>query len=128
MHRNFSLTIFAASMLFTVGFGCATSKGKSSAELGMVTLIRAPQPLPVGFQPGKGMVRAVRGQAEFSREGDTWFKLKVKTVLQPGSAVVTGAGASVDLFLGNNGPVIRLLPDSRVWLLLDKETDVRDFA
>ncbi|MDB6024290.1 MAG: FecR protein [Verrucomicrobiales bacterium] len=62
---------------------------------------------------GKAVVRAVRGtSAKYSSGGGVWVPLKVGTTLQPGSAIQTGAETTVDLFLGQNGPVVRVTPDT----------------
>ena len=68
--------------------------------------------LDAATQTGKAVVRAVRGQAKYSSGGGVWVPLKVGTALQPGASIQTGAESTVDLFLGQNGPVVRVTPDT----------------
>ena len=63
---------------------------------------------------GKAVVRAVRGTAKYSSGGGVWVPLKVGTTLQPGSSVQTGPESTVDLFLGQNGPVVRVTPETTI--------------
>jgi hypothetical protein len=58
----------------------------------------------------KAIVHAVRdGVAEFSRDhGKTWKPAKVGTVLTANYTIRTDANATADLFLGDNGPVVRV--------------------
>jgi hypothetical protein len=58
----------------------------------------------------KAIVRAVRdGEAQFSKDkGRTWSIAKVGTVLAADYIVKTDANATADLFLGDNGPVVRV--------------------
>lgn len=65
---------------------------------------------------GKATVRAVRGHAQFSVGGGAWEPLKVGVTLKPGASIQTGPESTVDLFLGQNGPVIRVTPDTTVGL------------
>jgi len=58
--------------------------------------------------------------AEYSSDGTTWKKLEIGMVLKQGSAVKTDKAAVVDLFLKQNGPVVRVTPDTT--LKLDKLT------
>jgi hypothetical protein len=69
---------------------------------------------------GKAEVKAVRGSAKYSTGGGVWVPLKVGTVLNPGAQVMTSAESTVDLFLGKNGPVVRVTPETT--LGLDKLT------
>lgn len=59
-------------------------------------------------QQGKAVVRAVRGSAQFKDAGKDWAALKVGTVLKSGAVIKTAADGQVDLFLGQNGPVVRV--------------------
>lgn len=61
---------------------------------------------------GKAEVRAIRGTAKYSTGGGQWMPLKVGTVLRSGSIVQTASASSVDLFLGQNGPVVRVTEDT----------------
>src|SRR4051812_36486638 len=60
--------------------------------------------------PNKVIVRAIRdGKAEFSKDkGKTWKRAKTGTVLLTSYSIRTDDSAMVDLFLGDNGPVVRL--------------------
>ncbi len=68
------------------------------------------------FQRGKAVVRAVRGAADFYIGEPNWKKLRVGQTLPSGSTVRTGADSQVDLFLGDNGPVVRMTPGSTLGL------------
>ncbi|MBI2948680.1 MAG: FecR domain-containing protein [Verrucomicrobia bacterium] len=65
---------------------------------------------------GRAVVRAVRGTAEYSVQGGEWKTLAVGKVLGPTSSVKTGVNSGVDLFLGENGPTVRLLADTTLGL------------
>jgi len=57
----------------------------------------------------KAVVRAVRGTADISTDkGSTWKPARVGSQLSPNSVIKTGVGSIVDLFLGDNGPVVRV--------------------
>jgi hypothetical protein len=58
-------------------------------------------------QVGKAVVRSVTGAAECS-EGGAWKALKVGQELRPGTVVRTANDSTVDLFLDQNGPMVRL--------------------
>jgi hypothetical protein len=58
-------------------------------------------------QQGQAVVRAVRGNAEYSA-GGAWAPLKVGTILYAGSTIKTADDSQVDLFLKDNGPVVRV--------------------
>lgn len=61
------------------------------------------------MQPNALVVRAVRGSATWQNDGDAnWRKLSVGVKCQEGALLQTGHGSLVDLFLGDNGPVVRL--------------------
>src|SRR5262245_37144514 len=64
---------------------------------------------------GKATVRHMRGSAQYSQGGE-WMPLKVGQVLRPGATVQTFADSIVDLFLDQNGPIVRLTPDTMVAL------------
>lgn len=65
---------------------------------------------------GKAQVRAIHGSARYSTGGGTWLELTPGTVLYSGSIIATTAGSHVDLYLGVNGPVVRVEEDSQVGL------------
>jgi hypothetical protein len=61
------------------------------------------------IEQNEAVVRGVRGTANYSTDrGSNWRDLKVGTKLRQNSVIRTAPGASVDLFLGDNGPVVRV--------------------
>jgi len=64
----------------------------------------------------KGVVRAVRGgSAEISSDkGKSWKKAAVGMAIAANSAIKTDSTAVVDVFLGDNGPVVRVNPNSQL--------------
>jgi len=64
---------------------------------------------------GKAVVRAVRGKADVS-QGSGRVALKTGMVLRPGAIVYTGVDSSVDLFMDQNGPVVRVMEGTTVGL------------
>jgi hypothetical protein len=62
------------------------------------------------------VVRAVRGFAQYSENGVDWRSLNVGKVLSAGAHVRSRADTTVDLFLGANGSMVRVLPGSNVKL------------
>ncbi len=76
------------------------------------------------IKQGKAVVRAItKGAAKYKdpSSGITdWAPLKVDTVLKEGAVIETDATGIVDLFLGVNGPVVRVTPATQ--LALDKLT------
>jgi len=73
------------------------------AVLGSAALLCSAQAAEVG----KAVVRSVRGHAQYS-EGGSWTELKVGQSLKPGAVVRTANDSHVDLFMDQNGPVVRL--------------------
>lgn len=67
---------------------------------------------------GRAVVTYLKGQAEYAEQGGQFQTLAKGKVLGPGSTVRTGTGAQVDLFLRDNGPVVRLTQETT--LALDK--------
>lgn len=63
---------------------------------------------------GKAQVRAVHGSARYSTGGGAWLDLTPGAVLTSGAVVATAAGSHVDLYLGINGPVVRVDQDTQV--------------
>lgn len=60
-------------------------------------------------QQNQAVVRAVRGTANYSTDaGANWRKLSVGAKLNQNSVIRTAPGSTVDLFLGDNGPVVRV--------------------
>jgi len=56
---------------------------------------------------GKAVVRTIRGSAQYA-EGGNWLPLSVGQVLKPGSTIRTANESQVDLYMDQNGPVVRL--------------------
>jgi len=66
---------------------------------------------------GSARVDAVRvGAAQYSADGVTWSDVKKGVVLAPGATVKTDSLGIVDLYLGKNGPHVRLTPDTTLML------------
>lgn len=63
---------------------------------------------------GKAVVRAVRGSADYSDGSGSWLPLKTGRVLKPGAVIRTSADSQVDLFLDQNGPVVRVTESSQL--------------
>ncbi len=60
-------------------------------------------------EQNKAVVRAVRGSANYSTDrGANWKALKVGTSLNQNSVIRTAPGSTVDLFLNENGPAVRV--------------------
>lgn len=60
-------------------------------------------------EQNEAVVRGVRGTANYSTDrGSNWKDLRVGTRLKQNSIIRTAPGANVDLFLGDNGPVVRV--------------------
>jgi hypothetical protein len=65
------------------------------------------------MEQNHAVVRGVRGSANYSSDrGANWKPLKVGATLRQNSVIRTAPGASVDLFLGDNGPVVRVTEDT----------------
>jgi hypothetical protein len=67
-------------------------------------------------QEGTATVTSLRGSAQYSDAGGAWSPLKVGKVLKAGSVVKTAADSQVDLFLKQNGPVVRVTADTTLGL------------
>lgn len=67
-------------------------------------------------QEGTVKVTSVRGSAQYSDAGGAWMPLKVGKVLKAGAVVKTASESQVDLFLKQNGPVVRLTSDTTLGL------------
>ena len=63
-------------------------------------------------EAGKAVVRSIRGSAQYAAEGGLWLPLKVGQVLNPGSTVRTANDSQVDLFMDQNGPIVRLVENT----------------
>src|SRR5438045_798648 len=64
-------------------------------------------------EAGKAVVRSIRGQAQYA-EGGNWLQLKEGQILKPGSTVRTANESQVDLFMDDNGPVVRLVENTQL--------------
>jgi hypothetical protein len=61
----------------------------------------------------RAVVRSIHGGAQVSNnKGQTWSAAKVGQFLGASSVIKTASDGTVDLFLGDNGPVVRVTPDS----------------
>src|SRR4051812_38756423 len=61
------------------------------------------------------VVRTVRGSADVSADkGRTWKKAAVGTRMTANSVIKTAPGSSADLFLGENGPIVRVTEDTQL--------------
>lgn len=61
--------------------------------------------------PGSAKVQAMQGgSAQYSLDGVTFSPLQEGTVLQQGATIKTDSMGVVDLYLGKNGPSVRLTP------------------
>jgi hypothetical protein len=67
-------------------------------------------------EAGKAVVRSIRGQAQYQEAGGQWLQLKVGQVLKAGSTVRTAADSHADLFMDQNGPVVRLVENTTLGL------------
>ncbi len=65
---------------------------------------------------GTARVQAVEGSAKYSTGGGAWLPLKAGTSLQAGATITTAANSHVDVYLGINGPSIRITAESTVGL------------
>jgi hypothetical protein len=65
---------------------------------------------------GRAVVRTVRGTASSAEQGGDWTPLKTGQALGPGATVRTGVDGIVNLFLGENGPDVRLYESTSLGL------------
>lgn len=65
---------------------------------------------------GNAKVRQIRGSAKYSVEGGVWVPLKQGATLKPGTLIQTAPESVVDLDLGENGPVVRVTPNTTIGL------------
>ncbi len=71
----------------------------------------------------KAVVRAARGTTQYKAGKGSWKKISVGMIFNPNTAVQTGPDSSIDLFLNDNGPVVRVTASTE--LSLDK-LDITD--
>jgi len=69
---------------------------------------------------GKAVVRAVRGTAQYNAKNQGFKPVKVGMIFSSDTVIRTAPASQVDLFLGDNGPVLRTTEDTD--LGLDKLT------
>jgi hypothetical protein len=82
-----------------------------------VALVAASWMFSAQAAQGKAVVRAIRsGYADYSEDGKTWKRLVIGHVLRSGNTVKTDKNAVVDLYLGSNGPVVRVTADTMLEL------------
>jgi len=67
-------------------------------------------------EAGKAVVRSIRGKAQYLESGGQWIELKVGQVLKAGSTVRTANDSHADLFMDQNGPVVRLVENTTLGL------------
>ncbi len=67
-------------------------------------------------EAGKAVVRSIRGDAQYQEAGGQWLKLKVGQVLKAGSTVRTANDSHADLFMDQNGPMVRLVENTTLGL------------
>ena len=80
---------------------------------GHVFSLQAELSLPAQtFKPGIGEVRALRGIVQFSINDKDWKILKANAKIPEGTVVRTKADSSIDIYLAENGPVVRLSENS----------------
>jgi hypothetical protein len=82
----------------------------------LVAMLTASPALAQSTKQGKAQVRAIHGSARYSTGGGAWLDLTVGTTLYSGSTIQTAAESHVDLFLGINGPVVRVAEDTQMGL------------
>jgi len=88
---------------------------------GYVVAIAAAAVLSVQAKENRAIVRSIHGSAQMSNnKGQTWQNAKVGSYLGANAAIKTAADSTADLFLGDNGPVVRVTPDTT--LGIDKLT------
>jgi hypothetical protein len=91
-------------------------------SLGCQNVRSSSTPGPVEFSkadlqqatPGKAIIRAIRGKAEYQAGVGNWQKLNFEQVLRSGDTVKTVGDSQVDFYLGQNGPVVRLTRNSEL--------------
>jgi hypothetical protein len=78
---------------------------------------------PARCDSSSGVIRATKRKCEVSTDGgQKWIRAKANTELKPGALIRTGPKSSADLFLGDNGPVVKLMENSLLSVqVLDKK-------
>src|SRR6266496_6444632 len=67
-------------------------------------------------EAGKAVVRSIRGQAQYQESGGQWLPWKVGQALKAGSTVRPANDSHPDLFMDQNGPVVRLVENTTLGL------------
>ncbi len=117
--KNIALVCLGALLVA----GCASSgkfAGHSPSVHGAsgTSLWEQQEAKSIGGIKNKAIVRAVRGDAFYStNQGQTWPEARVGTPLTEGSLAKAGPNSSADLFLGENGPVLRLTENSTIQIV-----------
>jgi len=63
----------------------------------------------------RAIIRAIHGSAQKStNKGQTWQNAKVGDFLGANAAIKTASDSTADLFLGDNGPVVRVTQDTQL--------------
>ncbi len=88
--------------------------------IALVAMLTASTGQAQSTKQGKAQVRAVHGSARYSTGGGAWLELTPGTTLNSGAVVSTAAASHVDLYLGINGPVVRVSEDTQ--MSIDKLT------
>lgn len=66
---------------------------------------------------GSARIDSVRaGSARYSTDGASWVDAKAGAQLAPGTVIRTDSLGVVDLYLGKNGPYVRVTPDTEMTL------------
>jgi len=97
----------------------ATSgKHWSSCMVLILILVSAPDGagLIAAETSGTAVVQGIAGYVYVSTNGQQYLPLQRNAVIRPGMQIATGAGAAVDLFLGQGAGILRLTQNSRVEL------------
>ncbi|MHB1307065.1 MAG: FecR family protein [Limisphaerales bacterium] len=91
------------------GWKSVAALGASAFALGFLATASAEQ--------ATAKVQAIpSGSAQYSSSGGSWLPLQAGAVLSQGSTVKTDGAGVVDLYLGKNGPWVRLSPDTSLSL------------
>ena len=79
-----------------------------AASAAIASLCVTNSALAQGLAQGKGIVRGIKGSATYSVSGGGTQPLKVGASLPAGSTIHAGSESTVDVFLGINGPTLRV--------------------
>src|SRR5687767_13053385 len=71
--------------------------------------------VPAQAKANRAVIRAIHGSAQMSNnKGQTWQNAKVGSFLGANASIKTASDSTADLFLGDNGPVVRVTPDTQL--------------